>query len=1172
MSLKFFLLGQFKLESEQGSIELPSRPAQSLLAYLGMNAGIAHRRETLASLLWGESTEQNARGYLRQALWRMRKAFESGSLCWEDFLFTNEINVTFKAESDYWLDVKQLLQTAEGGSLERLIEDIELYRGEFLPGFYDEWVISERERILSAYYQKMNRLLEGLVQGQRWDEVLKWGEHWIRHGFAPEPAYRALLQAYAGLGNAGMVSLTYQRCVEALERELGVGPAPETADLYEQLRRGEHRATEPPVSSVSQRAKRPAFFDEGEARVAENLLVVAREGELEKLENHLRRMMDAQGNVVFITGEAGSGKTTLIDEFTRRAQKVHPELVVVGGKCNYHTGIGDPYLPFREILGLLTGDVEARWTAGAITKEHAQYLWSLIPITTRALLSAGADLVGTFIPGEELLERARDFSTEEIDWSEQLQKLIYREKTDLLSRNLHQNDLYIQYSKVMQWIATRRPLVLVIDDLQWADLGSIGLLMHLSRYLTGSRILIIGAYRPEEVALGRSGERHPLEPVIHELHRLFGEIEINVDQVEGCAFVDALLDSEPNQLGEHFREMLYRLTRGNPLFTIELLRGMQERGDLVQKGKDGWVEGPALDWERLPARVEAVIAERIGRLDAGLQAELRIASVEGEVFTAEVVARVQACAEGEVLNHLSQELDKKHHLIHAQSIQRLDGQLISQYRFQHILVQKYLYNSLDEVERVHLHEQVGSVLESLYGQSMGTGILSVQLARHFQEAKITEKAITYLRQSGERALHISAYQEAINHLNSGLDLLATLPDPHKYIDQELSLQLAISMAWHLSQGFTAPGLEGAAMRALELSQEVGNTTQLCQALSGLVIVHYVRADYAIGYDLAKRVLDLGQQVGDALLIALGHWCMGIVLFAQGKFKEARYHLDEIEAFYDPRQHHRALVLLRGVDVGLSGQAYLACCLWVLGYPEQALKHSQAALDLAHEFNHSFTLVDVLRYGGCEFHLMRQDAQMLKGYAEELIDLAQKKDLMAWLCIGKYCKGIALVLSGQLEEGILLTREGMESAILAGSKCFIFGPLFYLADTYAKQGNAEHGLDTLTRAFELMEETGGRHYEAELYRLKGVLQVAMGDPVAAGRSLLKAIEVARQQEAKMWELRAVMDLYRLWRSQGREAEATRMLSELYDWFGEGFSTPDLLEAKQLLETSDTRLVF
>jgi DNA-binding SARP family transcriptional activator/ABC-type oligopeptide transport system ATPase subunit len=557
VTLEIFLLGQFKLTANNLPIELSSRPAQSMLAYLALNAGITHRREKLAGLLWCDATESNARGYLRQALWRIHKCLESGLLHWEDYLHVSEISVTFNDQADYWLDVGQLLEPEQGRSLEEIIADVSLYKGEFLPGFYDEWVALERDHLQAAFYQKMDHLLERLIQLNRWDDVLKWGEQCIRLGFSAEPAFRALMKAQAGLGNRGMISTTFQRCREALNRDLGVDPSPETNRLYEQLQHGE-LLEDSPLSTLPQPSgKQPSFLVEYREPVhIETSLVVARERELEQLNRVLGLALKGQGRVIFVTGEAGSGKTTLITEFARRSQVTYGDLIVANGNCNAHTGLGDPYLPFREILELLTGDVEARWSAGAITKEYAQFLWNQIPFSVQALVDAGQDLVDTFIPGRALYERAAAYASVEAEWLSHLDRFLKRRLVDPIARNPHQSDLFIQYSKVLHILASRLPMVLILDDLQWADLGSISLLFHLGRHLAGSRILILGAYRPEEIALGRAGERHPLEPVVNELQRVFGEIELNLDQAEARGYIDELLDSEPNQLGPQFREML----------------------------------------------------------------------------------------------------------------------------------------------------------------------------------------------------------------------------------------------------------------------------------------------------------------------------------------------------------------------------------------------------------------------------------------------------------------------------------------------------------------------------------------------------------------------------------------------------------------------------------------
>jgi predicted ATPase len=588
---------------------------------------------------------------------------------------------------------------------------------------------------------------------------------------------------------------------------------------------------------------------------------------------------------------------------------------------------------------------------------------------------------------------------------------------------------------------------------------------------------------------------------------------------------------------------------------------MQDRGELTKNAEGYWVEGPALDWEILPARAEAAIAERIGRLAQPLRAALQVASVEGEDFTAEVVARVLGTDEREIVQRLSRDLDRRHRLVRPRGVDRLGIRRISRYRFRNYLFQRYLYDNLDEIERAYLHEEVGNTLEELHGEQAGD--IVVQLAWHFQEAGIAEKAIEYLSQAGEKALRLTAYKEAIAHLTKGLLLLLSLPDSRERAEQELRLQLGLGIAFQCTKSIRSAEVLESYTRAQELSVQTGKTAQLCEVVGQIAVIHYVGAEYQTAREIATEALTLAHRAGDPLLVSLGHWYLGFISFALGEFTTARAHLEEVISFYEPHLHHHAFVVHGGKDAGLGAMAYDACCLWCLGYPEQALKRSQEALALARELDSPFSLADVLCFAGCKFNEMRRNAAELKDNAEEIIRLANDK-VEGWQGTGTCYRGEALTMQGQLQEGIKQIREGLTYEQSIGILCCLSGTRGILALAQAQAGQLDEGLNTLAETLTLVEATDERYLEPELHRLRAELLLMQDHEADAEASLLKAVEVARRQHARSWELRATITLAHLWQRQGRAEEARQLLMQIYVWFTEGFDTPDLKEAKALLE--------
>lgn len=911
---------------------------------------------------------------------------------------------------------------------------------------------------------------------------------------------------------------------------------------------------------------------------------VARERELARLQSFLDPALSGNGRVVFVTGEAGAGKTALVTEFTRRAQDAHPDLVVAVGTCNAQTGVGDPYLPFREMLALLTGDVDARLAQGRITQDNAERLRGLLRVSGQVLVDLGPDLIDLLVPGVGLATRAGTFLAGKVGWLDRLEEISQRKAAGVAGTGLDQNRIFEQYTAVLRALAERQPLIVVLDDLHWADTSSVGLLFHLARSIGQSRILLIGTYRPEDVALGRRGapigpgerDRHPLESTLNELKRHHGDIWVSLGDVgesEGRGFVDALVDTEPNALGEDFRRALYRHTGGQPLFTVELLRDMQERGDpetgsgqaLVRDAEGRWIVGPALDWGALPARVEGVIEERIGRLEKEMRQTLTVASVEGEDFIAEVVARVQQADERGLVRELSREVERRHRLIGARGVDRIGQTRLSLYQFRHSLFQRYLYDSLDEVERSYLHEDMGLVLEALYGER--TGEVAVQLARHFQAAGLWEKAVEYLIQAGRGAIRLSANEEAIAHLRQGLDLLGKLPDSPHRTQQELMLQTNLGLAYIATRGFGAPEVGAAYNRALELCRAIGETPQLFPVLWGLWVFYLVQARLDTARELAEEMLRLGERTGDAALLLEGHWTLGDTLFWLGKFESAREHLEQAVALYDPAEH-RAHAFIYGQDPGVSALIYLSFSLWFLGYADEALERSQASIRLARELEHPFSLAWALGCGAFVRHLRRDVIETLE-LADATIQVSTEYGHPFWLAAGTMMRGWTETQQGEVAAdvaaGIEQIRQGLEIWRATGSVVVEPHWMGVLACAHAEAGDEEQALTLLDDAIALAAQNGEASSEIELHRLRGevLLQASEENAADAEAAFRQAHDMARERNARARELQAAVSLARLWATQERKADAREVLAEGSGWFDEGADSADLREARAVL---------
>lgn len=1155
-------LGKFDIRSDGESVELPARKAQSLLAYLMMMPGTMHRREQLAGFLWPDSDEATARSRLRYALWQLRKAIG------EEYFITDKISIAFNQEMDFWLDCASLQAfETEPLTTDDLAHRLKHYVGEFLPGFYDDWVLLTRDQLHANFEQMMVLLLGGLSAEKRWVEVLEWAERWISLGTPSEPAYQALMVAHAKLGDKAGATNAYQRCRRSLDEQLGVEPADLTEKIYRQIIDGEPldpsqifpSSTLPTTPSITQPSRKLLRDSDGE-------LFVTRESELSWLDKKLELILSGGGQVAFVVGDAGQGKTALLSEFSRRTLQSRNDLVVAKGSSEAFTGFGDPYLPFREILASLTGDGEIQQSSRTINQENAKRLWNLIPASVQALVDHGPDLIDNFVPGEALLRRASAYSSRDSVWLERLKKEVKRRKGRPVPLNIDhgdsRKDLFEQYTRVIQTLSNIHPLLLLLDDLQWADIGTIGLLFHLARRIEGHRVFILGAYRQDDIAQLQDGLSHPLTDVLAELKRIFGETQVDLDQateIEGRRFIDDFLDSEPNSLDEAFRQALFMQTAGQPLFTVELLRQMQGQGDIYKDEEGKWVNKEDLDWEFLPAKVEAVIERRIGRLPPALREIANAASIQGEEFTAEVIAAVLNQEDIDIIHQLSQDLDKQHQLIEARGIKYVGGQRLSIYQFRHILFQKFIYEELDPVERAHLHQRVGEDMENVYGEHKVA--IAGRLARQFEEAGVKEKAIAYLLLAGKHARQVSANEQAVAYLGKGLALLKDLPSSKERDELELELQIASGAPKVATLGYASRDVELTYERARELCKQTGDLKRLAPALWGLCTFYQVRGNHSTAYEMAKQIQEIAGNGKESGLMLLAHWMLGTTLTHLGEFSSARDNLELALSKYaedpDPK-----LTYTYGQNPAVTCLNYLAINLWVLGYLDEALQSCDRAISIANKIEHPYSLAFAHGMAGL-LHAIRRDEEKTFSHCEQTLKYAKESSFPFFLAVGMNLRGWTRVKSGKTGLGIKLMQNGIEAMQLIGSE---LGQPFFLsllAEGYSEGGDIRKGLEIIETALKKAEGSSERWFSSGIHWVMGNL---IGKQAKAGANPVvkyqKAVEIANQQKAKSFELRAAISLVEC-------GEDDQLLKQVYQWI-KGDPENDLLaEASALVGLGDQK---
>jgi len=1174
--LNITTLGTFQIRLDgQNLTAFRTDKVRALLVYLAVEAARPHRRDALAGMFWAERPDPAARNNLRQALYNLRQVLhekDSGS----PHLCVTPSDIQFDPGGDYWLDTKEFSAHLAaprahhpGGlslcasCLEESRAALALYTGDFLAGFslpgcpqFETWLLIQQELYhrqalealgrLGSYYESCKDYHQAGIYAQKEIELEPWRES----------AHRRCMRALALNGERSQALRQYESCRAILMKEMGIEPSRETTDLFETIRAG--RA--PPVEVALPQTGIPSLLPPSVSISSPpSIPFVGFESELAQLDRHLAAALSGHARVTFISGEAGSGKTTLLAEFIRRSLGAHGDLLAVVGGCNAQFGYGDPYLPFRQALHALTGDLEGAQSAGIPGEENARRIQSALPFLLETILAQGPDMAGTFLPLDALSRGAQRLGERTADALGKFEARVADSQSGQLA-------LFDEFTRALVAISRRYPLILALDDLQWADQGSLSLFFHLARVLGEGRVLLVGNYRPEEIALDRNGVRHPMQTLVNELLARYGEIRIDLSKSAGWDFVNALLDSEPNQLDAAFRRALFELTEGHPLYTVEQLRGMQESGGLIQDQSGRWVSGAELDWELIPARVEAVIDERLARISDDCRAILDAASVQGETFSAETLAVVLGEGEVRIVEQLSGELCHRHRLVFAEGVERLGEATRSRYRFRHALYQRQLYQDLDPVLRVRLHQATGEALEKRFTQQ--AGVLPFvddspsQLAFHFEEAGLAHKAIRYHQKAGEQAYRLAANEDAISHYGRALELLTSMAGSDEKNRQELRILIGLSAALNAARGYVDPELRRIFERVGDLAAKSGEIDLVSQALYLTGTYHFARAEYERTLELGNKLLELGSGRSDSsvsnpanFLLGVSHLCMGDFIQAKDCFQQIDVICESDQVSYERSPIDRARLLFPN---------FSALALWFLGHIGQALSSSQQMLSEVRRLGYPYMRAFTLGTSSCVIHTLRGEIGQLAERAQELIELSTEQGFNFYRAWGEIFLGRAQVEQGNIETGTANLSAGLAAFQATGQKFFLTLLLAVQAEALATAGQNEAGLEVLAEAFSLADETGEHLYVAELYRLRGELLLPASEAEAEAETCFQeALRISREQEAKSLELRAASSLAQLWVRQDKASQAGQMLRDVYAWFSEGFDTPDLQKAARLL---------
>ncbi len=852
---------------------------------------------------------------------------------------------------------------------------------------------------------------------------------------------------------------------------------------------------------------------------------VGRERERAALRAGFAQAEGGHGLMICVTGEPGIGKTTVVEDFL--AELDGQPHRVARGRCSERLAGAEAYLPFWEALeSMLRG---ASHGVAPQTMKRLAPTW-YAQITPNMNDSSAANLTKIRASSQE------------------------RVKRELVA--------------LLREIATRQPLILFFDDLHWADASTVDLLAYLATQFEGMRILVVVTYRPSELLLGK----HPFQQVKLDLQSRGVCREAPLDFLSRAEIERYLELLFPRRhFPADFAQMIHTKTEGNPLFMTDLVRYLRDHQVITEVGGCWELAQTLPDIEReMPESVRSMVERKIAQIDEEDRKLLVAMSVQGYEFDSVVIAKALGVDPAEVEDRLDV-LERVHSFVRMVEEREVpDGALSLRYRFVHVLYQNALYSSLRPTRRAGLSGAVAQAVLGCYGAER-SGEVASRLAFLFEAARDFARATDCFLRAAQCAYSVFAYQEAGALAQRGLDLLKTLPEGSERDQKELGLQMTLGLALTPVKTQVSEEVIQAFRRARELCQKIGESPALLKAIYGLWTVHVIRADHQIADELADQLLRMAKQSGDPALLTRAHSVRAFSHDYMGNHLSARAHYEEALRLYDQKLE-RAIINYFGSDSLVITLSRLNWTLMALGYPDQAREVLEKALAACREVAHPFSACNAM-LSLPQICVELGEPQPALEIAEQALAIATDHGFPLNHAYASMHRGYARARLGQLTEGIAEIQENFVRLRAIGTEMSMNGYSVDLAEVMGLAGRIEEGLAVVTEAILRAEKSGECYFEAESHRVKGDLLVQAAGQSAASPSLCAeaeasyqlALDVARRRGALTHELRAAMGLSRLWRRQGKRAEAHELLANVYERFTEGFDCPDLKIARALLDT-------